>query len=83
MAAQSQPCADAGTHIPRSPDDQEPAAAFTASDVGRSVVYRGHAGEREEGVITSVGERYVFVRYRSQHPSAPGQATDPDQLEWG
>jgi hypothetical protein len=55
----------------------------THNDVGRSVVYRGHAGEREDGIITSINEHYVFVRYRNQHPSAPGQATRADQLEWG
>lgn len=52
------------------------------SDIGRSVIYRGHAGEMEEGIITSFNDKYVFVRYRRQHPTAPGQATSAEQLEW-
>jgi hypothetical protein len=55
----------------------------TEADIGRSVTYQGgHPDDRDEGVITSFNERYVFVRYRKQHPSAAGQATDPADLEW-
>lgn len=37
----------------------------------------------ECGVITSVGERYVFVRYRSEHAvvKTGSQATSPEDLE--
>ena len=32
--------------------------------------------------ITSFNERAVFVRYRTQHPGAPGQATSRRDLRW-
>jgi hypothetical protein len=51
----------------------------TEADIGRKVIYHGHAGEREEGTITSFNDRYVFVRYGTGSTSA---ATLPDQLEW-
>lgn len=35
----------------------------TPADVGRSVVYRGAAGEVETGVISSFNADYVWVRY--------------------
>ena len=55
----------------------------TPSDIGRSVVYQGgHPDDRDEGVITSFNAHVVFVRYRSQHPSAPGQATNREDLDW-
>lgn len=55
----------------------------THADIGRSVVYQGgHPDDRDEGVITSFNERVVFVRYRAQHPSAPGQATSREDLQW-
>lgn len=52
----------------------------TPSDVGRAVIYRGHAGEVEHGVITSFNDHYVFVRYRQ---GCTSQATRRDQLDWG
>lgn len=54
----------------------------TEDDIGRSVIYRGGAGEIEEGVITSFNSEFVFVRYKKQHPSAPGQATDRRSLSF-
>ena len=49
------------------------------SDVGRNVIYTAHHGEREEGVISSWNDHYVFVRYGRGSTAA---ATDPDQLEF-
>lgn len=55
----------------------------TEKDVGRGVVYTGnYGGPLEEGVITSFNERFVFVRYKKQHPSQNGQATQREDLEW-
>lgn len=51
-------------------------------NIGRGVIYVRPHCDREVGAITSVNERFVFVRYRSQHPSAHGKATDPADLEW-
>lgn len=51
---------------------------MTASDVGRGVVYTPSAGPREDGVVTSYNERYVFVCYTSGGVAA----TNPDQLDW-
>jgi hypothetical protein len=48
--------------------------------IGRKVIYRpshSHAPVSEEGVITSVNDTYVFVRYGSQTTSA---ATYPRDL---
>lgn len=46
--------------------------------VGHKVLYRTPGGVlREEGVITSVNDQYVFVRYGSQ---AGSQATYPADL---
>ncbi len=56
----------------------------TEKDIGRGVVYQaGHPGaEREDGVITSFNEHFVFVRYRHQHPSSYGQPTKREDLNW-
>jgi len=55
----------------------------TPSDVGRGVVYTPYPGaQTEDGVITSINDDYVFVRYQSQHPSARGQATKREDLRW-
>ena len=56
----------------------------TDDDVGRGVVYQASYPDapREDGVITSFNEWSVFVRYATQHPSAPGQATSREDLEW-
>ena len=45
--------------------------------IGDGVVYAPAHGEREEGTITSVNDRFVFVRYGSRRTSA---ATDPAAL---
>lgn len=45
--------------------------------IGNKVVYR-HAGVPEEGVVTSVNDHYVFVRYGGNVGS---QATRADDLE--
>jgi len=54
------------------------------ANIGRGVVYQASwpGAPLEEGVITSVGEKNVFVRYRSQHPGANGQATAPEDLSF-
>ena len=62
----------------------------TEKDIGRAVIYDGNHGGprsvyngiREDGAITSFNRKYVFVRYKSQHPSQPGQATRREDLEW-
>lgn len=45
--------------------------------IGSAVVYRPRPGVVEQGVIMSVNDRYVFVRYGAQMTS---QATDPEHL---
>ncbi len=48
--------------------------------IGAGVVYRPHPdAPAEDGVITSVGERWVHVRYRGDHGS---KATAPELLSW-
>lgn len=55
----------------------------TQKDIGRGVVYTGNfGGPREDGVITSFNDHCVFVRYEKQHPSAHGQSTRREDLEW-
>lgn len=62
----------------------------TEADIGRGVIYRAAPQfEAEPGVITSLGHptsdpsrRTIFVRYATQHPTAGGQATTADDLEW-
>jgi hypothetical protein len=49
------------------------------TDVGRFVIYTAHHGEREEGVISSWNDTYIFVRYGRGSTAA---ATDPNQLEF-
>jgi hypothetical protein len=49
--------------------------------IGATVIYHGHAWDdhcrTEAGVITSTGQRYVFVRYGDDKGS---KATDPALL---
>ena len=46
--------------------------------IGQKVVYRApQSGRVEEGVITSVNDLFVFVRYGSDFGS---KATDPESL---
>ena len=45
--------------------------------IGDGVVYAPAYGDREDGVITSVSDRFAFVRYGSRQTSA---ATDPAAL---
>lgn len=51
---------------------------------GDGVVYRadvpGAADRFEDGVVTSVNDRYVFVRFTNMHPAAPGKACLPEHL---
>ena len=49
------------------------------NDIGKGVVY---TPKNEQGAITSFNDNYVFVRYKSQFPGAPGQATRREDLEW-
>lgn len=54
-----------------------------AEDIGRGVIYRSWAdGPAEGGVITSITDRFVFVRYQNQPADADGKATKREQLEW-
>jgi len=48
------------------------------ASIGLLVIYRRKGQKPDEGVITSVNDRYVFVRYGSQVGSA---ATNPADLE--
>ena len=50
----------------------------TENDVGRTVVYKPER-EKEEGVITSYNDSYVFVRYKT---SSTSQATSREDLEY-
>jgi len=56
----------------------------TEEDIGRGVIYQASYPDapREDGVITSINEYVIFVHYKNQHPSAPGQATSREDLEW-
>lgn len=55
----------------------------TEADIGRAVVYQQHRdAPAEDGVITSLNDDYVFVRYARQHPGARGQATKRKDLKW-
>lgn len=55
----------------------------TDTDIGRKVIYREPGdfpgAKVEYGRITSLNERFVFVRYGTGSTSA---ATDPADLEW-
>lgn len=55
-------------------------AADAAKHIGAGVVYSPphEQGKREEGVITSANERFVFVRYGADKHS---KATHPDNLD--
>ena len=48
------------------------------ASIGLLVVYRRKGQKPDQGVVTSVNDHYVFVRYGSQVGS---QATDPADLE--
>ena len=52
-------------------------ASDWAEHVGRKVIFRYHHGEEEEGVVTSVNDVNVFVRFGSQ---AGSEACDPRSL---
>ena len=54
-----------------------------ARDVGRAVIYQAaHEGApREHGVVTSVTDSLVFVRYSDQRPGSPGKATRLEDLD--
>ncbi|HHT97700.1 MAG TPA: hypothetical protein GXZ90_07385 [Clostridiales bacterium] len=47
--------------------------------VGRKVIYDSRFSEIEEGVITSVNDRFVFVRYGSDVNS---KSTNPQDLKY-
>ncbi len=55
----------------------------TEEDIGRGVIYTPYPGApSEDGVITSVTDKFVFVRYQDQHPSTGGKATRYEDLRW-
>lgn len=89
------PRAQCGEHVDTAPPgarqdrgrtffEEEEMINPTEEDIGRAVIYQaGHPGApREDGAVTSFNEHSVFVRYRWQHPSAPGQPTLREDLEW-
>jgi hypothetical protein len=46
--------------------------------IGKGVVYEAYpGGPQEDGVVTSVGDQYVFVRFTGDHHS---KATHPSLL---
>lgn len=47
--------------------------------IGCGVVYQPQDGPPEGGIVTSVGNRYAFVRYTGDQHS---KATDPGHLTW-
>lgn len=49
------------------------------ANIGRGVVYRPTHDKVEQGVITEVGQVFVFVRYDGDQYS---KATPPGSLEW-
>jgi hypothetical protein len=50
------------------------------SDIGRKVIYRVHSDAKaEEGVITRINEKYVFVRFGEEETST---VTTRNQLKW-
>lgn len=53
------------------------ATAAWADKIGRRVIFRYHHGEEVAGVVTSVNDRYVFVRFGSATSS---ESCDPDML---
>jgi hypothetical protein len=48
--------------------------------IGHRVLYARMFCRSETGVITSVTDDVVFVRFDAQHPDAPGQSVDPSDL---
>lgn len=54
--------------------------AQARNHIGSGVVYTApHGATREDGVITSVGQQFVFVRYAGDNHS---KATHPDNLDF-
>lgn len=51
-----------------------------ANRIGDAVIYRPRPGHVEQGYISSVGLRYVFVRYGGNRQA---QATHPRDLDFG
>ena len=54
---------------------------LTESDLGRGAVYAGGVGKKEQGVITSWNDVYIFVNYGS-YCMGRGIATRPEDLEF-
>jgi len=57
--------------------DGEYMTEWWADKIGRSVIFRYQHGEEQAGVVTSVNDRYVFVRFGSAIGS---QSCDPRML---
>ncbi len=49
--------------------------------IGDAVVYVDHSGKREDGMVTSVNDSFVFVKFKHQHPNANGKACLAKSLE--
>lgn len=41
-----------------------------------------HSGKKDAGVITSVNDQYIFVRFDDQPEDAPGRACYPGTLDF-
>src|SRR5258708_22186905 len=50
----------------------------TEADIGRKVIYKG-IDIKEEGIVSSIGERFIHVRFT---PRGPGVACPRTSLEW-
>lgn len=57
--------------------------AEAKSLIGEAVVYRPRGGPVEQGVVTSVGSSYVFVRYGGDETSKATRAEDIEPLGGG
>ena len=53
--------------------------SLNATHKGRAVVYTPRVGPREDGVIASWNEAYIFVRYGADRTP---KATDPNDLDF-
>lgn len=56
--------------------DRENLTAWWQDKVGREVIFRYHHGEEVAGVVTSVNDRFVFVRFGSMG----SESCDPTML---
>ena len=53
----------------------------TDADIGLGVIYNPRHGAREDGVITSYNDNFIFVNYGARCMGR-GIATSPNDLTW-